>query len=113
MTVSEIVSQVYNFYKGKPLSVNSLRNYLQSNEINVNELAVLKIFDTYNRRVLDEHDEKGKTQFEEEYNSYADAKKDLDLLLSSISRSVSVKEYVELKQKINETIEKAILWSKK
>jgi hypothetical protein len=113
MTVNEIVGKIWAFHQGKSITQRNIRKFLNENKIRVNEEAVLRIFDVYNRRVLNEHDRKGKEEFVDEYDSYIGARKDLDFFITSIAKNLTTEDITMLKQKINALYEAAILWSHK
>jgi hypothetical protein len=113
MTISEIVSKIWFFHQGKSINHRTIRKYLNENKIRVNEEIVLRIFDVYNRRLIDEHMKKGEEECAVEFDSYTIARKELDDCIAAISKNLSTSDIVNLKQKINNLYEAAIVWSHK
>jgi hypothetical protein len=113
MTVNEIVEKIHSFHNGKAIDRKAIKLFLTNNNIVVNEEALLKVSDAYNRRLLEEHDSRGRQDFADDHNSYINSRKELDLFIASISKNLSMTEIAGLKQKINDLIEKATLWSKR
>jgi hypothetical protein len=113
MTVSEIVGRIWTFHQGKSINQRNIRQFLIENKIRVNEEIILRILDGYNRQLIDAHMKKGKEEFPANYDSYAFARKELDDYIAVISKNLSTDDIVNLKQKINNLYETAILWSHK
>jgi predicted CopG family antitoxin len=113
MTVSEIVDKVSAFYHEKPVKIRDVRRFLNDNKIRVSEESVLKIMDVYNRQLIDRHMKDGEENFTDAHNIYVEARKELDLTITSISKKLSTEEIIDLRKKINDLINAAIIWSKK
>jgi len=113
MTVNEIVDRLFKFYNGSSINANLIRSFLRDNNTTVNEMAVNKILDTYNRQLIEGRGNP-KSDPENEFNkAYIKARKELDSYIGFISKKLSTEEIIELKQKINDLVEKTILWSRK
>jgi predicted CopG family antitoxin len=113
MTVSEIVEKLFVFNHEKSINIRIIRKFLTDNKINVSNESVLKIMDVYNRRLIDLHIKNGEESFPDDHSTYIEARKELDLTLASLSKKLATEEIIDIKKKINDLINAAILWSKK
>jgi hypothetical protein len=113
MTVNEVVDKSLRYFNGKSIDLNKLQTFFKSNNLTVNETLACQILDFYNRKLIELHRKKGAEVFEEDYTSYMNRRKDLDVFLSALAGNLSTTEFHTLKKKINELVDAAILWSKK
>jgi predicted CopG family antitoxin len=113
MTVSDIVEKIVDSYQGKSIDMKVLQRFLSDSKIRVSQETQIQLLDNYNRRVIDMHMKRGKDMFTEAHSSYVEARKKLDLIIAGFSAKLAMEDVVELKQQVNNTINSAILWSKK
>jgi hypothetical protein len=111
MTIRELVNKLYEENSGKSINVRTIRKFLVKNNIHLHEETIERVFDVYTRRIIDDHMRLGQERGGEDYNSYVEAKKDLDIFIGAISRNLEPDEIIELKQKINTLVDTSILWS--
>jgi hypothetical protein len=112
MTVNEIVERAYKCFGGRTVSLKALQNFLEENDITVNDEFASQIFAYYNRKVIESHHGHGKVSFVEDYTNYIELKKEMNVFINAIP-NISMNDIIELKQKIDALIDAAILWSKK
>jgi len=110
--VNEIVEKLYSFYNGSAITGALVKSFLRENNTAVNDLVINKILDTYNRRLIEGRDG-GRSGGDNEFNrDYVQARRELDAFISHISKNLATEDIIGLKKRINDLMEKTILWSK-
>lgn len=110
MTVNDIVTKALAHFNENAVEYPKLQKYLASININVSEDLGSQIFDYYQRKVL-ERKRKKIDQNPKQSNMYAEARKNLNAYIETITHSLSVEELAVLKRKIDELVDASILWN--
>jgi hypothetical protein len=109
-TVRDVVEALYKENNAKTIEANIVRRYLTVNKIRATEKVVDWILEVYNRKALAEAAVR-KSENGPEYDTYINAKKELDNFISTVSVDMMAGDIIELKKRINNVVDKAILWS--